>query len=345
MSLMRDEIYEQPSIIENLLKLEADRVRGIAAELRPRDLRFVVIAARGSSDNAARYGQYAFGSLLGLQVALATPSLFTLYNQPPRLRDALVIGVSQSGQSEDIVAVLAEGRRQGVPTLAITNSPDSPLAAQADYLIETHAGLERSVAATKTYTSELAALGLLVAAWMDKPGHFSDLETLPQIMRRALELEPALQAAAAKYQQAQHCIVLGRGYNYGTAFEIALKLKETCYLAAEPYSPADFLHGPVALIEAGFLAVMVAPSGAAFANLRQFAAGLKDRGASLLMISDQEEALRMADVPLLLPALPAEWVSPPVAIIPGQLLALHLSQARGIDPDRPRGLKKVTVTR
>lgn len=345
MSLMRDEIYEQPSIIETFLKRETDRVRGIAAELRPRDLRFVVIAARGSSDNAARYAQYAFGSLLGLQVALATPSLFTLYNQPPRLRDALVIAISQSGQSEDIVAVLAEGRRQGVPTLAVTNSPDSPLAARADYLIETHAGVERSVAATKTYTGELAALGLLVASWLDKPSLFSDLETLPQAMRQALELEATLQAAAGKYQQAEHCIVLGRGYNYGTAFEVALKLKETCYLAAEPYSPADFLHGPVALIEAGSLAVMFAPSGPTFSNILQFAAGLKERGASLLMISNEAEALQLADVPLPLPSLQPEWVSPTVAVIPGQLLALHLSQARGIDPDRPRGLKKVTVTR
>lgn len=345
MSLMRDEILEQPSVLNALIRLEAKRVRSTAAALRRLDVRYVVIAARGSSDNAARFGQYAFGSLLGLQVALATPSLFTLYNRPPQLRQALVIGISQSGQSEDIVAVLAEARRQGVPSLAITNSPDSPLAGEADYLIETHAGVERSTPATKTYTSQLAALGLLVAGWLDAPALMEQLRAVPSLMQRALELETGLEEAAQRYRHAEHCVVLGRGYNYGTAFEIALKLKETCYLAAEPYSPADFLHGPVALVESGFPAIVVAPSGATAPSLTRFAEDLKERGASLLMISDLPEASHLADIPLLLPSLEAEWVSPLVTIIPGQLLSLHLAQARGLDPDRPRGLQKVTVTR
>jgi glucosamine--fructose-6-phosphate aminotransferase (isomerizing) len=345
MSVMQDEVHEQPSIVEGLLAAEQERVRKLAADLRKRDPRYVVIAARGSSDNAARYGQYAFGSLLRLQVALATPSLFTLYHQPPRLRDALVIGISQSGQSEDIVAVLAEARRQRVPTLAITNSPDSPLAMQADYLIETHAGLERSVAATKTYTCQLAALGLLVARWLGRDDLLRDLAALPEWMRRALELEPAIIAASERYREVQHCVVLGRGYNYGTAFEVALKLKETCYLAAEPYSPADFLHGPVALVEAGFLAIMLAPSGAVSDDLAGFIPSLRSRGASILAVSDQEASLRQSDVPLRLPDLPAEWISPLVTVIPGQLLASHLAEARGLDPDKPRGLEKVTVTR
>ncbi len=345
MSLMRDEIFEQPSVVDALIRLEADRVRSIAAALRSLDVRYVVIAARGSSDNAARFGQYAFGSLLGLPVALATPSLFTLYKRPPQLRQALVIGVSQSGQSEDIVSVLAEARRQRVPSLAITNSPDSPLASEADYLIETHAGVERSTPATKTYTSQLAALGLLVAGWLDEPELLTQLRAVPPLMERALELEPRLQEAADRYRAAEHGVVLGRGYNYGTAFEIALKLKETCYLAAEPYSPADFLHGPVALVESGFPAIVVAPSGATAPSLTRFAEDLKGRGASLLMISDLAEALRLADVPLQLPMLTAEWVSPLVTVIPGQLFSLHLAQARGLDPDRPRGLQKVTVTR
>lgn len=345
MSQMRDEILEQPGVIENLIAREADRVRTIAASLRKLDMRYVVIAARGSSDNAARFGQYAFGSLLGLPVALATPSLYTLYNRPPILRDALVIGISQSGESEDIVAVLAEARRQGASSLAITNSPHSPLAAQAQHVIETHAGVERSLPATKTYTSQLAALGLLVAGWLDQSGLLANLRSVPDGMRRAIELEGVIQSAAARFKDAEHCVVLGRGYNYGTAFEIALKLKETCYLAAEPYSPADFLHGPVALVETGFPAIVVAPTGATAASLARFATDLKERGASVLMISDHAEASRLGDVPLLLPSIEAEWVSPLVAILPGQLFALHLAQARGLDPDRPRGLKKVTVTR
>jgi glucosamine--fructose-6-phosphate aminotransferase (isomerizing) len=345
MTLMRQEIQQQPDVAQTLLDQEGSRARRIAAELRAKAPRYVVLAARGSSDNAARYGNYVFGSLLGLPVALATPSLYTLYARPPRLQEGLVIGISQSGQSEDIVAVLAEGRRQGVPTLAITNSPDSPLAAQADYILETHAGEERSVAATKTYTSQLLALGLLVAGWIDDPALFADLAAIPSAMRRTLELEEAIRSAVPRYQRADRAVVLGRGYNYATAFEIALKLKETCYLAAEPYSPADFLHGPVALVEAGFPAIVIAPGGAVAGDLTHFAADLRDRGASLLMISDRPEALALADLPLQLPGIQSEWTSPLVAILPGQLLALHLAQARGHDPDRPRGLHKVTVTR
>jgi glucosamine--fructose-6-phosphate aminotransferase (isomerizing) len=342
---LHEEIHQQPSVIQALLDQETERARTIAAALKTTEPRYVVLAARGSSDNAARYGNYIFGSLLRLPVALATPSLYTLYARPPRLREALLIGISQSGQSDDIVAVLAEGRRQGAPTLAITNSPDSPLAAQADYVLETHAGEERSVAATKTYTSQLMALGLLVAGWLDDPALFADLAALPIAMRRTLGLEEAIHSAAVRYQHAEHAVVLGRGYNYATAFETALKLKETCYLAAEPYSPADFLHGPVALVEAGFPAIVIAPSGAAAHDLTRFAADLRERGASLLMISDRAEALPLADVPLELPPITAEWTSPMLAILPGQLLSLHLAQARGLDPDRPRGLHKVTVTR
>jgi glucosamine--fructose-6-phosphate aminotransferase (isomerizing) len=342
---MREEIQQQPDVAQTLLDQEGTRARRIAAELREKAPRYVVLAARGSSDNAARYGNYVFGSLLGLPVALATPSLYTLYAKPPRLQEGLVIGISQSGQSEDIVAVLAEGRRQGVPTLAITNSPDSPLAAQADFILETHAGEERSVAATKTYTSQLLALGLLVAGWIDDPALFADLAAIPSAMRLTLGLEEAIRSAVPRYQRADRAVVLGRGYNYATAFEIALKLKETCYLAAEPYSPADFLHGPVALVEAGFPAIVIAPGGAVAGDLTRFAADLRDRGASLLMISDRPEALALADLPLRLPEIQSEWTSPLVAILPGQLLALHLAQSRGHDPDRPRGLHKVTVTR
>jgi glucosamine--fructose-6-phosphate aminotransferase (isomerizing) len=345
MSLMHREINQQPSVLQEMFVKEAGTVRRVVEELRKRDPRYVVIAARGSSDNAARYAKYLFGSQLGLQVALATPSLFTIYGRFPSLRDSLVIGISQSGRPEDIVAVLAEARQQGVPTVAITNSPESPLAAQADHVLETHAGVERSVPATKTYTSQLAMLSLWAANWLQDPDLLSDLMKVPETIQRVLDLEPMIKEAALRYQLAEHCVVLGRGYNYATAFEIALKLKETCYLAAEPYSPADFQHGPVALIKEGFPAVVVAPSGAAFSDLYDFASELGRQGASITMISDRAEALALADSPLELPSRTAEWISPLVTVIPGQLLALHLALARGHDPDRPRGLQKVTITR
>ncbi|MDX1601395.1 MAG: SIS domain-containing protein, partial [Anaerolineales bacterium] len=175
MSCTQDEIRQQPETLRELLAQEIDPIREIVAELRQHDIRYVLIVARGTSDNAARYAKYLFGSQLGLQVALATPSLFTLYDQPPKLESALVIGVSQSGQSEDIVSVLAEAQRQRAPTLAVTNYPDSPLANHADHIINLHAGVEQAVAATKTYTAQLTALALLTAVWLDVDDRLDEL--------------------------------------------------------------------------------------------------------------------------------------------------------------------------
>lgn len=345
MTRTQDEIRQQPATLRELLAEEIDPIREVVAELRQRDIRYVLMAARGTSDNAARYGKYLFGSQLGLQVALATPSLFTLYDLPPKLEGALVIGVSQSGQSEDIVSVLAEAQRQRAPTLAVTNHPDSPLASHADYIVNLHAGVEQAVAATKTYTAQLTALALLATVWLDVDDHLDQLHALPDKVALALELESDVVAAAGRYVEANHCVVLGRGYNYSTAFEIALKLKETSYLAAEPYSPADFLHGPIALLNPGYPAIIVAPSGVTFDHLTKFSHELREKGASLITISDRDEALEQAQVPLKIPAGVPEWLSPITAIVPGQLLAVHLSIARGIDPDSPRGLRKVTSTR
>jgi len=305
--LMASEIAEQPAIVAGLLRAERDHVQEIAAALRARweEIAFVSIAARGTSDNAARYAQYLFGALTGRAVALATPALFTLYETPPDLRRALTIGISQSGASPDIVAVLTEARRQGAPTLAITNDPDSPLAGAAEFVLPIHAGIERSVAATKTY---MAAIAPTIAA--------------------TTRLDAAIARGAERYRDIGQLVTGGRGYCYGTAFEAALKLKETCYLLAEPYSPPDFIHGPVAIIEPGYPALLIAPSGATFADMLAFAGILRERGADLLIVSDRDEILALADTPL-----------------PGQLLALSLARLRGYDPDRPRGLSKVTLTR
>lgn len=345
MSLMYDEICQQPSILSALLHQERESVQRIAAELRGRDIDYVVMAARGTSDNAARYGKYLFGSKLGLQVALATPSLFTIYDEPPQLRNALVLAISQSGQSEDIVSVLREARRQEIPTISITNAPESPLAAQSDYLVNIRAGEERSVAATKSYTAQLASLALLACEWAGAPEMVQDLFGIPELVRKTLELDGEFQRAADHFTDAAQSAVIGRGFNYSTAFEIALKLKELCYLPSEPYSPADFLHGPIALLDPGFPAIIIAPSGATLDNLIQFTAEMREKGASPLIISDDEQALSRADSPLRLPEAAPEWLSPLVTIVPGQFFAFHLAAALGLDPDEPRGLSKVTSTR
>jgi len=305
----------------------------------------MVIAARGSSDNAARYGQYLFGAINRLPVALATPSLFTLYNTPPRLKEALVLGISQSGQSPDIVSVLAEGRRQGALTVALTNDPNSPLASVAEQVIRLNADQEQSLAATKTYTASLLALAMLSASLAEDEERFQAIEALPDAVARVLAAAPAVIRAAERYRFMEACVVIGRGYNYATAFEIALKLKELTYVLAEPYSSADFRHGPVALVEHGFPVFAIVPEGRVMAEGLALLRQLREREAELVVISDQAEVLALAQTPLPLPAGVPEWLSPIVAVVPGQLFALALTQAKGFDPDHPRGLRKVTLTR
>ena len=344
MSFLQDEIRQQPQVLMTLLDQETENARRIAADLRARGIKYVIMAARGTSDNAARYGQYLLGAHNRLPVGLATPSLFSVYHQPPRLEDGLIIGISQSGQSPDIVAVLEEGRRQGAPTLAITNVSDSPLAAQADYVISLHAGEERAVAATKTYTAQLTALALLSCGLGDDPDRLVALRRAPLAVERVLDSEELIADAVERYRYMETCVVLGRGYNYATAFEIALKLKELSYLIAESYSSADFMHGPIAVVGSGFPALVVAPSGKMFGTMRAFTLELKSRGAELLIISDRQDLLTEAVTPLPLPEGVPEWLSPIVAIVPGQLFALHLTLTKGHDPDQPQGIEKVTLT-
>ena len=344
-SFLQTEIRQQPQVLMTLLDREIENAQRIAADLRARSVKYVIMAARGTSDNAARYGQYLFGAYNRLPVGLATPSLFSVYGQPPRLEDSLIIGISQSGQSPDIVAVLEEGQRQGVPTLAVTNDPDSPLAAQGDYVLALHAGEEQAVAATKTYTAQLAALALLSCALGDNPDRLAALQRVPLAVESVLDREELVAGAVERYRYMETCVVLGRGYNYATAFEIALKLKELNYLIAESYSSADFMHGPIAVVGSGFPALVVAPSGKMFDTMRDLTLELKARGAELLIISDRQDLLAEAVTPLPLPEGVPEWLSPIVAVIPGQLFALHLTLTKGHDPDQPQGLQKVTITR
>ena len=343
-SNLEREIMEQPAVLRRLLEVERPAIERVAAAIRARSPRYVVIAARGSSDNAARYGQYLFGAANRLPIALATPSLFTLYNAPPRLEEALVLGISQSGRSPDIVAVVAEGQRQGALTVALTNDPASPLAAAAEQVIHLHAGQERSIAATKTYTASLFALALLSAALAEDDARLQALQALPDAVAEALAAAPTVAKAAERYRFMEACVVVGRGYNYATAFEIALKLKELTYVLAEPYSSADFYHGPVALVEQGFPVFAIVPEGQVAAELSAFLRQLQEREAELVVISDRADVLALAQTPLPLPSGVPEWLSPLVAVVPGQLFVLALTMAKGFDPDHPRGLRKVTLT-
>lgn len=343
---LRKEILEQPAILGNLLSSGMPAVEKLAADLRGRQIDYVFLAARGTSDNAGLYAKYLWGAFNRLPVALAAPSLFTLYEQPPRLNRCLVVGISQSGQSPDIVGVLAEGARQGCPTLAITNAPDSPLAQAAHYVIDIQAGVEAAVAATKTYTAELMAIAMLSIALDADASRRTLLASVPDWAAQVLEQEDRIKQAAARYLFMQQCVILGRGYNYSTAYEWSLKLKELAYVLAEPYSSADFLHGPIAMVERGFPVLAVAPGGMVFQALVDLLDQLRNHHqAELLIISNEQQALALAQTPIRLPADIPEWLTPLVSIIPAQLFAYHLTRERGYDTEAPRSLRKVTETR
>lgn len=343
MTILEQEIHEQPKVVARLLEQETEPIRRLIAELRDR-FHYVLIAARGTSDNAARYAQYLFGAQNRLQVALATPSLFTLYQKPPDLSGALVIGISQSGQSPDVVNVIKEGRRQGCPTLALTNDPGSPLSEAAQYIIPLRAGPEQAVAATKTYTASLTALALFSALLAEDSERLAQLQRIPdRITHTLVELASTLDRVE-RYRYMTHCVVIGRGYNYATAFEIALKIKELTRVVAEPYSPADFRHGPIAMVETGFPVLLIAPGGAVRADIEGLLAELRRLAAERLVISETTELLEQAHLAFALPADLPEWLTPLITVLPGQLFGLRLAEYKGLDPDQPVGLQKVTET-
>jgi glucosamine--fructose-6-phosphate aminotransferase (isomerizing) len=342
---LRDELFEQPATIARLLEEQTDDVTRIAAAIRRRGIRWVYLAARGSSDYAGLYAKYLWGAFNRLPMALAAPSLFSVYQTPPDIADALVIGISQSGQSPDIVSVMTEGRRQGALTLAITNDPSSPLAAESELVIDLMAGPELSVAATKTYTAQLVAVAMLSAALAEDDDRWDWLRRLPALGSELLTLDETVERAAERYRFMEQCVVLGRGFNYATAFEWAIKLKELAYVFADPYSPADFQHGPVALAHQGFPVLAVAPRGKVSDNLTRLLNHLvEELKVELLAVSNDPAVLELADTPIRLPDDIPEWLSPIPAIIPAQLFCYHLTRAKGYDTEQPRGLTKVTLT-
>jgi glucosamine--fructose-6-phosphate aminotransferase (isomerizing) len=342
---LHSEIFEQPERLAALLDQQKQTVLDIAKAIQSRNVQYAFLAARGTSDNAGRYANYLWGAHNGIPLALATPSLFTYYQSPPRLNNALVVGVSQSGQSPDIVNVLEEGRKQRCLTLAITNVPDSPLANAAEFVLDIQVGPEKAVAATKTYTAELMAIAMISAALNNSEERWKELDSTAKWVDQSLALDKDIAQMTQRYRYMSQCVVLGRGFNYATAFEWALKLKELTYLIAEPYSSADFQHGPIAMVEGGFPVLAVAPNGKVLESMRDMLTRLrKQKDAELVVISDDVDVLALAQSPIQLPPQIPEWLTPLVSIIPAQLFACHLTEVKGFDTEKPRSITKVTET-
>jgi glucosamine--fructose-6-phosphate aminotransferase (isomerizing) len=343
MSWVEAELREQPAALRRLLAAESANAVDLARELARADVRYFLIASRGSSANAARYAQYVLGTRNRYPVSFATPSLYTLYEKPPRLEGAAAIAISQSGASPDVVAVLAEARRQGCPTLAITNDVTSPLAQTAEWTLPLHAGEERAVAATKTYVNSVGAVALLSAALAGEG--LDELAQAPEWVAEQIDRSLEDAALVDGHRGAEGGIVVARGMTYGTAFEVALKIRELSGAAFEPFSAADLLHGPIAALGSEQLVVLLAPSGPALPSLRAAVPKLRERGAPIVAVSDDHVLLAEADTGFPLVRRTPDWLTPLVTVVPGQVIALRLATLRGGDVDHPHGLTKITLTR
>ena len=343
MSLMLAEIEQQPAALERTIKREGQRIARFAEALSKRRIRLLVLVARGSSDNAALFGRYLLEISTGIPVSLAAPAVHTLYKTKLDLEEALVIGISQSGEGTDINMVLENAKRGGATTLAITNEAESEMAQLADETFLIHAGRERSVAATKTYTGQLLIFQMLAAA-LSGNQRLSDVERLPELAAASLTLRPHIVEMVERYAFMNQCVVVGRGLNYANVYEFAIKLMETCYVVAERFSSADFLHGPIAMIESGFPAFLFAPPGKTFAGMKDLLNKLNRLGAETIVISSEASALKLATRALKIPDRVDEMLSPIPYIIPAQLFAALLANAKGLSPDSPRSLAKVTKT-
>jgi glucosamine--fructose-6-phosphate aminotransferase (isomerizing) len=345
MSRMLEEIRQQPVTLEKTLRSELRHIERFKKVVQAKRPRLIVLAARGTSDNAAQFGRYLLEITTGIPVSLAAPSILTLYGAEVDLRDALVVAISQSGESTDTNLVLSRAREQGAITVGITNEPQSSLAALAEHVFLVRAGREKSVAATKTYTGQVMLLYLLVYALGGKV-RITDLERIPDHAAAALDLESFIRPLSERYRFMDHAVVVGRGINYANAFEFALKMMETCYVVAERFSSADFLHGPIAMVEPNFPVFLFTPSGVTWESMSAMLDKLRELKAETVIITDASnpDAPNKATRAIRLPKKLGETMTVIPYIIPAQLFAACLADQKGLDPDRPRTLSKVTRT-
>lgn len=338
---MLEEIAQQPAVLEKTIAEEKQKIAKIGDFLRARDIDLIVLAARGSSDNAALFGRYLLEVTTGIPVSLSAPSIHTLYNAKLKLDRALVVGVSQSGEGTDINTVLEHAKASGAFTLGITNNAESSMSTIADETLLIHAGLEKSVAATKTYTGQMLHFYMLAAALADTGITY---EKIPAYAAEALNFKDRIAELAQRYTFMENCVVVGRGMNYGNSYELALKLMETCYVVAERFSSADFFHGPLAIVERRFPVILFGSAGVTKQGTVDLLERLKELHADSFAITNDPDIAALSSHHLAMNTDMDEFLSPIPFIIPAQLFAALLAEAKGLDPDTPRSLSKITRT-
>lgn len=344
MTHMLREIREQPEVLERLVEREYPSVQKLWETMTARGVESIAIVARGTSDNAGIFGKYLLQTVGGVVTLDVAPSVYTLYEAKQDLSRWLVLGISQSGESTDVVDVIRRAGEMSALTAGITNSRDSTLCRTADCTVFCDAGEEKSVAATKTYTATLGVIYLLSSVIAGRPEMLDELKSAADAMRGVFDVEGQIEGVVERYRYMDECMVIARGLNQATCQETALKLAETCYVVAKPYSSAEFLHGPIATVDEGFPVFLFAPPGRAYKPVLELADKLAEQRAEMIIISTEDEILSRATTPIKLPVDVGEVYSPLVYIIVGQLFAQYLSLSKGYNPDEPRGLSKITRT-
>jgi glutamine---fructose-6-phosphate transaminase (isomerizing) len=344
--LFLSEVREQPEALLRLLEHEAD-LGAAARALAERAPTAVRLVGHGTSDSAATYGTYAFGLLPGWTALRDTISLTVYYGATFDLASSAVIALSQSGRTPDVVEYVSRTRERGALTVALTNDPSSALAAAAEITIPLSAGIETSVAASKTYTNELAALALLAAGAAGRlPGMTDGIRRVADLLSGAMEaLERAVAAPAMAFTYVGRMYVIGRGLEFATAREVALKLTETCRVAAEPLTATDLAHGPVAALDSLFPVWTIASHDESLPAVVEGADRVRQAGATLVASGPAADEIPGAAYRLSVPTPPLPILSPLLSVVPGQLFANALAAAKGLDPDHPEHLSKVTLAR
>lgn len=345
MSQMWNEILEQPAVLKQCLDINRSKVSEFVSKLRNMDIDQICIAARGTSDHAGIFGKYIFEITNGIPVSLAAPSVNTIYRKELRFKNTLVIGISQSGKAEDVLEVMRHAKEQHCITAGITNDSDSAIAKEAMYHFPCEAGLEKSVAATKTFAAQLLIISMLSAQWANDGILMEKLFQLPELAAQTLKTADEIREKAERYRYMNECFVLARGINYPIALEAALKIQETSYVRARGYAISDFYHGPLAMVEKDMPVIILAPKGPSLEDSMAMIERLKSIGAELIVISNEDKVLKTASTAFVIPDTDDDAISAFLNIIAAQQLACQIAEIKGLNPDSPRSLKKVTITR
>ena len=346
MTLMEKEIFEVPEALKTCFKTNEKTLNELAEKLASRKIKNVVVAARGTSDHAGIYGKYIIESLIGVPVSLAAMSVVTRYGAELDLSDSVVLAISQSGKAADVIEYVEMAKKSGAITVTITNNNESPLALIGDYNFFLNVGEEKSVAATKTFPAQLYTIAHIVAMWADRKDLLAKLEKVPEKICQILLRNEEVAALAVRYRFMKDAFILSRGINYPLALEAALKVQETNYVLAKAYPISDFHHGPFAMVDEGMPVIMYMPAGPVAQDSMEMIKKLQAVGADLLMVTDDENLLAEGDVGFQIPfAEKEDMISAFYYATFAQLFACNLAEVKGRNPDAPRGLNKVTITK